>query len=399
MSDEQPVVQQRAQSPPGNIPKGRQTWIMVGVAVVIVLAVVFSGSGQPQQKTAAPAPLLAVNTPSKAEIDRYTQALRIEEQRLRQAQAEASRSRSAFEQQIGGTVPQGAIPGQGSIVSDGQSHYPAVVPGTPAQSEKSAIEQDKEKREYASLFASNLALSYRKSARDDTPPKVSSGDPEPPAEAPKPAPEGKQPPARPAKSAMTMPASHTLFEGTIIEAVLTNRLEGSFSGPVNSQVTTDVYSHNRQHLLIPKGSRVLGEARRVQEQDQQRLAVVFHRLIMPDGYSMDLDRMPGLDQAGATGLEDKVNRHYLSTFGTSVALGLLAGLSLYGTGGVLTTDGADMYRQSVASQLGRDSTRILDRQLNRVPTITIREGTRVKIVLAGDLSVSAYDKHGPIPGL
>lgn len=168
---------------------------------------------------------------------------------------------------------------------------------------------------------------------------------------------------------------------------------------MNSQVTTDVYSHDRQHLLIPKGSRVLGEARRVQEQDQQRLAVVFHRLIMPDGYSINLDRMPGLDQAGATGLEDKVNRHYLSTFGTSVALGLLAGLSLYGTGGVLTSDGADMYRQSVASQLGRDSTRVLDRQLNRLPTITIREGTRVKILLAGDLPVPAYNQHGPIPGL
>ena len=155
---------------------------------------------------------------------------------------------------------------------------------------------------------------------------------------------------------------------------------------MNCQVTTDVYSHDRQHLLIPKGSRVLGEARRVEEQDQQRLAVVFHRLIMPDGYSVNLDRMLGLDQAGSTGLQDKVNRHYLATFGTSIALGLLAGFSMYGTGTVFTADGADVYRQGVASQLGRDSTRILDRQLNRMPTITIREGTPVRILLTRDLS-------------
>jgi type IV secretion system protein VirB10 len=168
---------------------------------------------------------------------------------------------------------------------------------------------------------------------------------------------------------------------------------------VNCQVTSDVYSHDRQTLLIPRGSRVLGEARRVQEQDQQRLAVVFHRLIMPDGYSAKLDRMPGLDQAGATGLEDKVNRHVLSTFGTSVALGLLAGFSMYGTGNAFTADGADVYRQGVAGQLGRDSTRILDRQLNRIPSVTIREGTRVRILLAGDISLPAWHNHPPTPGL
>lgn len=230
MSNDPPVVQQRAQTPPGNIPKGRQTWIMVAVAVVIVLAVVFSGSGQPQQKTASLAPSMAANTASRAEIDRYTQALRIEEQRLRQAQAEASRSRSAFEQQIGAGSSQGAIPGQGSVSPDGQLPYPAAAPGTPVQPEKSAIEQDKEKREYASLFASNLALSYRKSAGEDTPLKAAEGVPEISADRAKPAtPDGHQPPAEPRKAAATLAASHTLFEGTIVEAVLTNRLEGSFS--------------------------------------------------------------------------------------------------------------------------------------------------------------------------
>jgi type IV secretion system protein VirB10 len=154
-----------------------------------------------------------------------------------------------------------------------------------------------------------------------------------------------------------------------------------------------VYSHNGRVLLIPKGSRVLGEARRVDERDQERLAVLFHRLLMPDGYSLSLDQTLGLDQAGAAALKDKVNRHYLSTFGTSAALGLFAGFSMYGTGGAFTADGGDLYRQGVASQLGRDATRILDHRLNRLPSVTIREGVRVKILLASDVALPAYSDH------
>jgi type IV secretion system protein VirB10 len=412
MTDERdaPMVERRGESPPGSVPKNRQTWIMVAIAVVIVLAVVFSGSTAPAQKGTAPMPA-AVNAPTKAEIDRYTQALRSEELRLRQAQADASRSRDAFQQQVAASGMQGGIPGQGATGPNGEPLYPAAA-GAPAQRHKSAIEEDREKREYASVFASNIALSYRRPAEgnpgkaDSAPADAAASEPprEPgtvPAEAGRQGSEAKAPRKddKPAPSAVSVPAGHTLFEGTIIEAVLTNRLEGSFAGPVNCQVTSDVYSHDRQTLLIPRGSRVLGEARRVQEQDQQRLAVVFHRLIMPDGYSVDLDRMPGLDQAGATGLKDKVNRHVLSTLGTSVALGLLAGFSMYGTGSAFTADGADVYRQGVAGQLGRDSTRILDRQLNRMPSVTIREGTRVRILLAGDISLPAWHNHPPTPGL
>ena len=92
-----------------------------------------------------------------------------------------------------------------------------------------------------------------------------------------------------------------LFEGTILEAVLINRLEGSFAGPVECLLTTDVYSHDRQHLLIPAGSKLLGETKKVDNFGQTRLAVVFHRLLMPDGYSVNLDQFKGLDQIGDTG--------------------------------------------------------------------------------------------------
>jgi type IV secretory pathway VirB10-like protein len=381
MNEQEPAIQHRAASPPGAIPRNRQSLIMLAVAVVIVLAVVFSGSTQPPAKTDTPIANPGIHTPTKAEIDRYTQALRAEEERLRQAQADASRSRASFEQQIN-TGMQGGIPGQGVMGPDGQAYYPAGPSAPPVD----AIAQEREKREYASLFASNVALSLRKESPPADVPNSSGAQSVPAPASP------AEPDSTPKKPSASSPR-YTLFEGTILEAVLTNRLQGDFTGPVNCQITTDVYSHNGRVLLIPKGSRVLGEARRVDERDQERLAVLFHRLLMPDGYSLSLDQTLGLDQAGAAALKDKVNRHYLSTFGTSAALGLLAGFSMYGTGGALTAEGGDLYRQGVASQLGRDATRILDHRLNRLPSVTIREGVRVKILLASDLALPAYSDH------
>src|SRR6266404_5659712 len=74
---------------------------------------------------------------------------------------------------------------------------------------------------------------------------------------------------------------YVIFEGTILETLLINRLNGTFAGPVDCLVTTDIYSHDRQQVLIPAGSKVLGEAKKVEVFGQQHLAVFFHRLIMP----------------------------------------------------------------------------------------------------------------------
>ena len=109
-----------------------------------------------------------------------------------------------------------------------------------------------------------------------------------------------------------------------MDTVLMNRLDGDAVGPVKVLVSNPVYSHDRQHVLIPDGTIVLGEARKIGSVgfgQQRRLAVVFHRMIMPDGYSVDLDQFHGLDQIGEEGLKDKVNNHYLEIFGTSIALG------------------------------------------------------------------------------
>ena len=98
---------------------------------------------------------------------------------------------------------------------------------------------------------------------------------------------------------------------------------------MNCLVTNALYSHTGRQVLIPAGARILGETKPVQAFGETRLAVSFHRLLMPDGRTYRLDQFLGLNQIGDAGLRDKVNHHYLSTFGAAAAVGLISGLSQY----------------------------------------------------------------------
>ena len=172
-----------------------------------------------------------------------------------------------------------------------------------------------------------------------------------------------------------------LPEGTVIEAVLTNRLDGDAAGPVNCMITSDVYQPGTRVLLVPQGARVLGEASAVSSLGQARLAVAFHRIIVPGlrTYSIPLDKlMPALGQVGDVGLHDRVNSHYASIFGASLAIGAIGGLAQIGNGSSgFGYDPSVEIRNGMTQSMGQSSSRILDRFLNRMPTITIREGTRV----------------------
>ena len=162
----------------------------------------------------------------------------------------------------------------------------------------------------------------------------------------------------------------------------------------------NVYSLNHQQLLLPQGTQVLGEVTRVGSTDQSRLAVAFHRLIMPDGYSVALDKDPALDVIGATGLHDKVNRHYLKIFGVSLAVGAIGGLAQINNNASTSVVSPSVgIRQGITSQTAQEAMQILDRFLNTFPTITIRAGTRVRIWLTGDSELPAYGNHTVSPTL
>ena len=241
------------------------------------------------------------------------------------------------------------VPGQPCPqVSYGQQ-MPAQPQLTPAQQQAQQLAAKERELAYNSRFASNLAYMHQENppaqSRDTEGALAGGGDP--PANqnsatsslaapsslvAPRAAgerqsqvadsPSVKHNPEVNIDSAVGQP--YVIYEGLTMDTVLMNRLDGDAVGPVKVLVSNPVYSHDRQHVLIPDGTIVLGEARKIGSVgfgQQRRLAVVFHRMIMPDGYSVDLDQFHGLDQIGEEGLKDKVNNHYLEIFGTSIALG------------------------------------------------------------------------------
>jgi type IV secretion system protein VirB10 len=190
---------------------------------------------------------------------------------------------------------------------------------------------------------------------------------------------------------------YLIYEGSVLDTVLMNRLDGDAVGPVKVLVSNPLYSHDHQHVIIPEGTVVLGEAKKIGAAgfgQQRRMAVVFHRLIMPDGYSVDLDQFQGLDQIGEQGLKDKVNNHYLQIFGTSIALGVVAGASqITQGGGTITTSGSQAFTNGAAGSVSQSAATILDRFIQIPPTITIREGHRVKVYFTQDLLLPAYSNH------
>ena len=194
---------------------------------------------------------------------------------------------------------------------------------------------------------------------------------------------------------------YRLMEDTSLETVLVNRLTGASVGPVITMVTTDVYSANGTHLLIPRGTRLLGRISAVAGLNQERLFVAFHRMIMPDGYSVSLDKFQGLDVVGQTGLLDLVNRHYVRIFGASLALAAIAATAQIGNNASSygTYDWGVQMRSGVSEGLSQSAQRVMERFMSTLPSFTVRERARVKILLAGDLLLPDTKNHTMDPDL
>ena len=418
-----PGVTDKRLAPPGILPPNIQRLVLGGLAVVMALVIFFSGRSTPKARNPnAPGGEPTIQPPNEDKVKDYAKRIEEEARKLKKEQAELAWTKKAL---AGASNQQMLSPDLGGSGIGSSALSPSNLQPTAVGPQRSWLQEEKEKREYSSRFASNVALSYRnepKPANGDVsvPPTPALPPMDPrlwplvlPQGMPLPQPTGEvskgsktsaenTKPADPAEHGSKAPQTdlnrskgkdYRLFEGTIIETVLTNRLDGTFSGPVNCLVSYDVYSHDHNHLLIPRGSRVLGEVRPVETSGQQRLAVTFHRLIMPDGFSVNLDQFHGLDQVGETGLRDQVNHHYLQIFGASIAIGMIAGLAQSNTQYGASVSATDAYRQGVASSLGQSSLHILDRFLNILPTFTIREGQRIKIYLQDDLTLPAYEHH------
>ncbi|KAK3286598.1 hypothetical protein CYMTET_5824 [Cymbomonas tetramitiformis] len=192
------------------------------------------------------------------------------------------------------------------------------------------------------------------------------------------------------------PASfgHEIKAGTTIAASLITGINSDLPGTIVAHVTRPIYdSLSGRTLLVPQGSRLLGRYDAIISFDQERVQVAWHRLILPNGGSIQLDNMPGIDRAGYAGISGDVDNHLDSVatgIGISTTISGLASLLTNSTGG--NGDAVDASVQAIQGQSSAVSNSITERYLNRQPTITVEPGTPVFLLLTKDLQLPTYER-------
>ena len=186
------------------------------------------------------------------------------------------------------------------------------------------------------------------------------------------------------------PASPNILQaGAVISAALITGIRSDLPGQITAQVTENIYdSPTGRILLVPQGTRVIGQYDNNVQFGQSRVLLVWNRLILPNGRSIVLERQPGADAEGFAGLQDGVDYHWWD-------LAKAAGLStLLSIGAELAVDDDDRLIQAIRSG-GQDTIndagqQIVRRQLNVAPTLTIRPGFPVRVIVTRDLVLEPY---------
>jgi len=204
--------------------------------------------------------------------------------------------------------------------------------------------------------------------------------------------DGKNPASAPYEFDIYDGRLYRVFEGTLLEGVVTNHIDGGFSGPIMVDLTTDLYSHDHQQLLLPQGTRLLGAVESVGNAQQRKMFVTFHRAICPDGFSIEFGKYIALDQIGTTGLATKVDHGYLQAFVAAAAIGGLGGLAQIGNNGSVLDPSTEI-RNGISQQSAVEGEQVLNHFLNRLPVITLKEGSRARVYIGTDLLIPSYAEH------
>lgn len=183
---------------------------------------------------------------------------------------------------------------------------------------------------------------------------------------------------------------YAIQAGSTITAALVTALNSDQPGRVVAQVTEDVYdSVSGDHLLVPQGARLLGTYDAATSHGDQRLLVVWNRLVMPNGWSIALRGMPGTDAEGASGIRDTVDTH----LGRIAVASLLSG-ALSVAANEAEDDDSNRLTESVgnaaAQEAARVGGRIIDRELSVRPTLRIRAGAPVRVLVSQDIVLRPY---------
>ena len=190
---------------------------------------------------------------------------------------------------------------------------------------------------------------------------------------------------------LARPASPFVLQaGAVIPAALVTGLRSDLPGQITAQVTENVYdTPTGGALLIPQGARLIGVYDSQVTFGQSRLLLVWTRLLLPNGYSIVLERQPGADSTGQAGLEDDVDHHWGSLFKAALLSTILA------VGTELGSDQNDSdivraLRRGAGDTLNQAGQQVVRRNLNIQPILTIRPGYPVRVIVTRDLVLQPY---------
>lgn len=202
-----------------------------------------------------------------------------------------------------------------------------------------------------------------------------------------------QPPDKRTVSAdrVAAPASKNVLQaGAVIAAALITGIRSDLPGQITAQVTENVYdSPTGQVRLIPQGTRLIGQYDNGVGFGQRRVLLVWTRLIFPNGRSIVLEREPGADAEGYAGLEDGVDYHWGELF-KAAALSTVLSIGAQAGSSGQESDIMRALRQGASDSISQAGQQIVQRQLNIAPTLTIRPGYPVRVIVTRDLVLEPY---------
>jgi type IV secretory pathway VirB10-like protein len=190
---------------------------------------------------------------------------------------------------------------------------------------------------------------------------------------------------------------YVLEAGTVIPAALLTAVNSDLAGPLVAQVTQDVFDRGQRRVLIPRGSRLLGEYDNRIAVGESRLLVAWSRVIFPSGSGLSFPGLPAATKAGEAGLSGSVDNHLARVFGSAILLSIVsAGAQLSQPQESATFGGAPSTRQVAAAAVGQELSEVgielLRRQMAVQPTIRIASGTSFYVFLKGDVALDPYSE-------
>jgi type IV secretory pathway VirB10-like protein len=186
------------------------------------------------------------------------------------------------------------------------------------------------------------------------------------------------------------PASkYVLQTGWLIPALMLSGMESQLPGFITAQVSQNVYdSPSGRYLLIPQGTRLFGEYANSIAFGQSQIFVAWERLIFPNGNTMDIAAMPGVDAQGEAGFHDQTNSHFLTIFGSAILMSAISGATALSQPQQSFNNGPNLestLSAALGQQLGAATTSLLEKNLSVPPTLKVRSGYSFRVIVVKDL--------------